>query len=243
MRRRRPTTPIEGTRWSIQMTDDQSRTLIDPVTGVAFHSASGGFAETKHVYLDNSGVSERLRRRQTTAVLEVGLGLGMGLLATLDAAIVHCCELRYVAIENNWLPAEILQELKLDEFLTKPSLASDFCAWRASLGPELTAGRYQRAFGPLQDVTIEHCNAIDWHPQDETRFNAIYFDPFAPDVNPELWSTSFIKRMHAMLVPGGKLVTYCVNRKIRQTLADAGFTPQRVPGPIGGKREVMVAEC
>ncbi|MDG2219789.1 MAG: tRNA (5-methylaminomethyl-2-thiouridine)(34)-methyltransferase MnmD [Rubripirellula sp.] len=242
MRRHRPTIPILGTPWSVQITDDQSRTLIDPLTGVAFHSASGGLAETKHVYLHNSGVSERLQSRQPTAVLEVGLGLGLGLLATLDAAIDYQCELRYVGIEKEWLAGEILEHLKLDDFLNKPSLAADFCSWRKSLGKEVPEGRYEREFGPLQHVTIEHTDATDWDPQDEEKFDAVYFDPFAPDVNPELWSTSFFKRMQEVLKPGGKLVTYCVNRKVRQTLSDAGFTPKRVPGPIGGKREVMVAE-
>ena len=127
MRRQRPTIPIPDTPWSVQITDDRSRTLIDPVSGVAFHSASGGLAETKHVYLANSGVSERLRHQNPTSVLEVGLGLGMGLLATLDAALSNRCELRYVAIENNWLRGEILQELHLNEFLKKESLAADFC--------------------------------------------------------------------------------------------------------------------
>ena len=69
MPRKRQLLAIAGTRKVMQVTDDNSRTLIDPVTGVAFHSASGALAETRHVYLNNSGVKERLSQGDPTAVL------------------------------------------------------------------------------------------------------------------------------------------------------------------------------
>ncbi len=47
--------------------------------------------------------------------------------------------------------------------------------------------------------------------------------------------------MHRALRTGGKLDSYCVNRRVRDDLALAGFEVDRVPGPPGGKREVLVA--
>ena len=60
--------------WVIQITDDGSRTLLNPASGIAFHSASGALAETLHVYLENSGVGEKLRQGIEVQVIEVGLG-------------------------------------------------------------------------------------------------------------------------------------------------------------------------
>lgn len=233
--------PLPESRWSVQITDDRSRTLIDPARGVAFHSASGGLAETTHVYLENSGVAERLRSRQPCNVLEIGLGVGMGLLVTLDAAITHSCPLHYVAIENDWLPGDVLRTLNFEELLSQPSLAESFYQWRDSFGSMVPAGEHRRMFGPSQQVIVHHLDALLWTPAPEQRFDAIYFDPFAPEINPELWSSSFLSRLQRLLGPHGRLVTYCVNRQVRETLCAAGFIPQKVPGPPGGKREVMVA--
>ena len=55
----RPVLKIAGTNQVVQITDDNSRTLMHPETGVAFHSASGALAETRHVYLHNSGVQKK----------------------------------------------------------------------------------------------------------------------------------------------------------------------------------------
>ena len=71
---------IPGSFHVVQITDDDSRTLIDPVGEVAFHSGSGALAETRHVYLKNSGVSARLACGKNTSVLEIGLGTGLGML-------------------------------------------------------------------------------------------------------------------------------------------------------------------
>ena len=47
--------------------------------------------------------------------------------------------------------------------------------------------------------------------------------------------------MFKMLGVNGRLVSYCVNRRVRDTLTEVGFAVNRVAGPVGGKREVLVA--
>jgi tRNA U34 5-methylaminomethyl-2-thiouridine-forming methyltransferase MnmC len=37
------------------------------------------------------------------------------------------------------------------------------------------------------------------------------------------------------------LVSYCVNGQVRRALEQAGFKVMRLPGPPGGKREVLAA--
>ncbi|MGI9443990.1 MAG: MnmC family methyltransferase, partial [Rubripirellula sp.] len=67
------------------------------------------------------------------------------------------------------------------------------------------------------------------------------FDPFAPAVNQELWTEEFLSRMWTLLGDGGQLVTYCVNRRVKDALTASGFEIECLPGPVGGKREVMRA--
>src|SRR6056297_1619711 len=127
----------------IQVTDDGSRTLIDPATDVAYHSGCGAVAETRHVYLRNSSVEDRFINRLPTSVLEIGLGTGLGLLMTLDHARRHAAPLRYTAWEQQWLAADVLEQLDLGRHLHDPSLAEALIDWRRSLEVEVSAGRYQ----------------------------------------------------------------------------------------------------
>ena len=114
----------------IQVTDDGSRTLMDHNQGVAFHSAAGARTETQHVYLDNSGVSDRIRQGLETRVLEIGLGTALGMLMTVDLAITAECGLQYQAWESDLLDADILESLNLGQSLQQAWLVDSFISWR-----------------------------------------------------------------------------------------------------------------
>ncbi|MCA9134786.1 MAG: hypothetical protein KDA45_16575, partial [Planctomycetales bacterium] len=72
-------------------------------------------------------------------------------------------------------------------------------------------------------------------------FNAIYFDPFSPETNPELWTESVFRQAADALAPGGSFTSYCVKSAVRRQLQAAGLKVTRLPGPLGGKREVLLA--
>jgi tRNA U34 5-methylaminomethyl-2-thiouridine-forming methyltransferase MnmC len=228
---------------AIQITDDGSRTLIDPTSGVAYHSASGAASETKHVYLRNSGISDRVTNQMSTSILEIGFGTGMAMLMTVDLAVAHRTPLQYTAIEHELLGADLLGRLELDRQLDHPELVEQFLTWRKELGRVAPIGELVWQAADDQQVTVHHQNASKWTNETEAceSFDAIFFDPFAPDTDPELWQASFLRKMHRMLKPDRTLVTYCVNRAVREAMESAGFQVRRVPGPIGGKREVLVA--
>jgi len=226
-----------------ELTDDGSRTLVRTDSGDAYHSGSGAIAETRRVYLENGGVVQRLRRGVPTKVLEVGLGTGMGLLLTLDAAGNANASLSYVAIENGWIPASVWSCLAPESWPVDPALVRGFRSFRESLPAEVGPGVYRWRISGKLDVEIhvddaKRCAATE--PAAE--YDAIYFDPFAPHSQPELWRPPMLGRMFACLRPGGRLVTYCVSRPVRETLRSVGFAVQRAAGPPGGKRDVLIAE-
>lgn len=241
MRPFRPIAEIDGCELVIQTTDDASPTLLDPQTRVAYHSASGAVSETRHVYLDNSGIASRLAGGIKSDVLEVGLGTGLGMLLTLDLAIRHGTTVHYTALENRMLTADILARLELGRPLGRPELARVFIDWRRSLGDTPPPGTYRCELTSAGQLTVEHGDARRWRGATPECFDAIYFDPFAPSVSPELWSREMLRVMHRVLRGSGRIVTYCVSRQVRDEFAAAGFLVQRVPGPRGGKREVLVA--
>ena len=71
----------------VQITDDGSLTLVKTGSDDAYHSGCGAATETRHVYLEISGIIDRLRDRQPSRVLEIGLGTSQAMLMTIDAAI------------------------------------------------------------------------------------------------------------------------------------------------------------
>ena len=237
----RPVLKIAGTNQVVQITDDNSRTLMHPETGVAFHSASGALAETRHVYLHNSGVQKRLENGGEAKVLEIGLGTGMGMLLTVNAAVSGQGRLEYHALESDWLCGEIVRELDLERHLSHPDVCEHYLAWRDQFGTDPKPGSYVWRFSPEISATVHHHDARIFSFPEPIQFDAIYFDPFAPAVNPELWSVEFLGSMKKLLIGGGHLVTYCVNRRVKDALLACGYEIRCLPGPVGGKREVMRA--
>jgi tRNA U34 5-methylaminomethyl-2-thiouridine-forming methyltransferase MnmC len=225
-------------RWRIQITDDGSPTLIDCVSGDSMHSGCGAIAETEHVYLHNSGVTARLQQGFATRILELGLGTGLGCL--LSAGLANQCRTRvdYVAIENQLVSANVVKQLAFEQHGIEGELVNAFCELlRDANGRSSLRG----LIGECCELTVYQCDATTWRGDEAGQFDAVFFDPFSPQTSPQLWSNEVLAAMHKQLKPGGKLVSYCVNRKVRDLLMAVGFEVARVPGPMDGKREVLVA--
>ncbi len=240
---RRPRAVAADPRYLIETTDDGSLTLVAADSLDRFHSGAGAVSETRHVYLERSLVARRLAERQPTRVLEVGLGTGLGLLLTVDLARHLATPIRYDAIEIAWPPARVLDQLELGRTLHDASLAEHFIRWRRSIPNPPTFGSHRWDVDPRTAAVVHIADLRQWTPPpDAAPFDAIYFDPFSPASQPEMWTEATFETMRDLLAPDGRLVTYCVSRPVRDALTAAGFRVTRTPGPPGGKREVLVAE-
>ncbi|MBS1562940.1 MAG: SAM-dependent methyltransferase, partial [Bacteroidetes bacterium] len=68
--------------------------------------------------------------------------------------------------------------------------------------------------------------------------NIVYYDAFAPESQPELWTEAIFTRLYRLMAPRGVLVTYCSKSIVRKALQAAGFIVEKIPGPPG-KREML----
>src|SRR5258706_8965550 len=84
--------------------------------GDLYHSAQGGLAQARHVFLAGNGLPERWRGRRTFTILETGFGLGLNFLATWQAwreDPKRCDRLHFVSIEKHpFVASELSQALK-----------------------------------------------------------------------------------------------------------------------------------
>ena len=75
----------------------------------------------------------------------------------------------------------------------------------------------------------------------DNSYDLVYFDAFAPEKQPEMWSQELFNRLYVLLAKDGILTTYCAKGIVRRMLQTAGFIVERLPGPPGGKREILRA--
>lgn len=218
-------------------TRDGSCTLYSDRYGQTFHSHHGAVRESLHVFLDATGVAERLASGLATRVLEVGFGTGLNSLLTADAALAGTAELHFLSLEHQLLAGSTLRELNHAQHLAQPTLAEALYAAvdgadhaSDSLSCELTAGIcIEVLMGDALEAQLPHHDC-----------DAVYLDAFSPEANPELWTESFLGRLRGALKPGGRLATYSAKGSVRRALLAAGFDVEKRPGPPG-KREMLLA--
>lgn len=76
--------------------------------------------------------------------------------------------------------------------------------------------------------------------QPEELFDVIYYDAFAPEKQPAMWTQEIFNRLYALSNQGAVLTTYCAKGVVRRMLQASGFVVERLSGPPG-KREILRA--
>lgn len=251
----RPLLETPDPRYQILVTDDGSRSLQDLILNESYHSGSGAAAESYVVYLRNSAVVDLLAADHDTRVFEYGFGTGMNFLMTAALAEVRNAPLYFESWEYRLLPHEVLQLLNLPEairaaqqlgWLTEcgehaEMIWNRFLHFRNSLDPN-QHGSYVFDVAPNITLNLMLGDATSVQSHGYTKpFDAVYFDAFSPQTNPDLWTNEVLSTAYKMLRPGGKLTTYCVNSYVRKLMTECGFKVSKGPGPPKGKREVMIA--
>lgn len=69
-------------------------------------------------------------------------------------------------------------------------------------------------------------------------FNIIYFDAFAPEKQPNMWTQEIFNKIYSLCDKDAVFTTYCAKGTVRRMLQSTGFNVDRLPGPPG-KREII----
>lgn len=212
----------------LQVTADGSHTLFVPEMDEHYHSVNGALQESMHVFF-HAGWD--FLSRKNIRILEFGFGTGLNALLALCRASEEQSSVSYYTIEKYPIDAELLLQLNyagmlgVREYDWFGRLHS--CAWDCDV--KLTENfTFHKKLGDFAEVVFpEHVDLV-------------FFDAFAPDKQPEVWTQELFDRIYRVMTPGGVLVTYCAKGVVRRMLQSAGFEVQRIPGPPG-KREMLRA--
>lgn len=214
----------------IERTEDGSATLYVPQLDEHYHSTKGARTESQHIFIEMGLHASKVAHPR---ILEIGFGTGLNALLTLEEAEQSKRSMHYTSIELyplQWSEVEVLQYSTHPLFRTLHE-----ASWEenVTITPYFTLRKLQTDLTVLSTQQPEVLSPAS--------VDVIYFDAFAPEKQPEMWSESIFRALYTALAYEGVLTTYCAKGVVRRMLQSIGFKVERLPGPPGGKREILRA--
>ncbi len=210
------------------LTEDGSHSIYSNIYKVPYHSRHGAIVETNTVFID-AGLKPKMSQ-DIIGILDIGFGTGLNALMTLLHLQDSETQIYYEAIEAHPISIEVAKQfnystqLSIDQsiFLQLHELDWDI---KHKLNDTFD---FKKQLNTFENFKTDH------------KFDIIYFDAFAPSVQPDLWETGLLSKMYDLLNSDGVLATYCAQGQFKRNLKAVGFSIEPLPGPPG-KREMTRA--
>ena len=214
----------------IERTEDGSATLFVPELNEHYHSVKGARTESQHIFID---MGLKAAAAPEPHVLEIGFGTGLNALLTLETAEKEQRRVHYTGIELYPLAWEEVDALHYSDHPLFEALHRTPWMEEVAITPCFTLRKVQ---ADVQTIGADGLLRMNGAP-----FDVVYFDAFAPEKQPEMWEETILRNLYTAMSAGGVLTTYCAKGAVRRRLQAVGFKVERLPGPPGGKREILRA--
>jgi len=212
-------------------TEDGSTSLYIPEMDETYHSKHGAWTESSHIFIKHGF---QLLDRSDISILEIGFGTGLNALLTAHFSKEEAKVTRFHTLEAYPVDESLIDALNFETefnriYPNKPCFFNEL---------------HQVSWGQWSDIHPhfslfkEKVKLLDWNPTQT--YDLIYFDAFAPEKQPTMWSEEIFQKMYSVMNTGGVLTTYCAKGIVKRMLKSAGFVVKNYPGPPG-KREITVA--
>jgi len=169
----------------IVKTTDGSYTLYVPELDETYHSTNGALQESNHVFIE-AGL--RFSALKKVSVLEVGFGTGLNALTTFNEAKKSNLTIEFTSLEAYPLEWDEVSKLNYMGMEGYQQYASPFEKMHLSSWGEFTditeSFALRKLNLKLQEISFENT------------FDIIYFDAFAPQIQPELWTEEIFALMY-----------------------------------------------
>ncbi|MCC8063351.1 MAG: tRNA (5-methylaminomethyl-2-thiouridine)(34)-methyltransferase MnmD [Rikenellaceae bacterium] len=215
-------------------TGDGSLTVRHEVLGELYHSDRGAIGEAEHIYIQAGfdRIAESKNSGQIS-VFEMGFGTGLN------------CWLTYCRATGAKIP------IRVDYRAVELYPIGEADAGRLNYTEDPAFSELHRSPWDGEVHAISDCFLLAKYRADLSafdfgslagHFDVVYFDAFAPDAQPELWSEEVMRKMYSILKPGGTLVTYSSKGSVKCALRSAGFEVTRLPGALGKRHMVQAVK-
>jgi len=195
-------------------TQDGSYTAFNEAAGEHYHSISGALEEALEKHVNALGVEDGF------VILDFCFGLGYN---SIIATKGHK-NLQIIGLEND---IEIVRKIKA---LDVPKIIEEeFNAFRDLVEINEISDQFKNT---IKLIIGDALQTTDLLP--ENYFDRVFFDPFSPQKQPEMWSEGIFQTIYSKMKYGGKLSTYSCAKWIRNNMEKAGF--KVLDGPIIGRK-------
>ena len=221
------------------VTADGSHSLRFPAVGEGYHSVHGAMSEAVHVYIAPCFMPQA-EANSSVEVLEVGFGTGLNAFLTLCKSVESGVAVNYTAIEAYPLEEKIWSRLNYPEVykrlygnnleldldtLFQNLHTAEWC-WEVEITPNFYLTKIR---GMVQNITLP-----------ANTFHCVYYDAFAPQYQPELWTAEVFARIAAAMRKGAILTTYCCKGDVKRAMKANGMEITKLQG-FANKREMLQA--
>jgi tRNA U34 5-methylaminomethyl-2-thiouridine-forming methyltransferase MnmC len=216
----------------IIITEDGSHSLYHEGLKETYHSFHGALQESIHVFIEKG-----LRFWRTKSglpkhvdIFEVGFGTGLNALLAAQFAIENEVKINFTTIEPFPLDMEIINQLNYVSSIGQQDLKSTF--------EQLHTSEWEKKIeiNPYFSIHKVKTKLEDFQTQE--RFDALFFDAFAPSKQAELWTVDLLRKCFNLLKEGGVFTTYSAKGQLKRDLKSVGFEVETLPGPPGKKEMV-----
>ncbi len=209
--------------------DDGSSTLYRPDLDEHYHSVFGALTESKHIFI-NAGFDYLSRKKSKIHVFEVGFGTGLNALLTALEAQTRNIEVLYTSLEPIVLNESVIKELQFEAVFSEKEM---------HVFEKIHQAEWNKEVAVLEKFNLHKLEQeIENFQEQPEVYDLVYFDAFAPGVQPELWTTEIFTEIYGWMKKGSVLVTYSCKGDVKRACKSAGFSIEKLPGPKG-KREFL----
>lgn len=221
-------------------TGDGSSSLHFSSVGESYHSVHGAMLEAEHVYL-KPNFERKSHSRKDVSVLEVGFGTGLNTFLTVCKSVELGVSVEYTTIEAYPLQSETYSKLNYPEAYGR-IFPTEMPFDKGAVFVQLHTSEWNREMRLLPNFSLKKINAFLQETElPANAFDSVYYDAFAPQYQPELWTAGIFAKIAEAMKKGALLTTYCCKGDVKRALKANGLKITKIPG-FAGKREMLVAE-
>jgi tRNA U34 5-methylaminomethyl-2-thiouridine-forming methyltransferase MnmC len=240
----------------IQLTKDHSHTLYVAELDETYHSRNGAVEEALYVYIGR-GLQDWEKSRQPTDrsqqlevnsknpsidpvdgfphdtvnrgpltdslfILEVGFGTGLNAWLTALESEKLGINCTYHSLETYPLSVELIQQL---------NYTAEVSDIEKALFQQMHEAEWNTPIEINPHFKLNKLNLSLQEFSPSSTYDVIYFDAFAPEKQPELWTRELFQKLYDCLNPNGIIVTYSSKGDVKRLWREIGFEVERLPGP------------
>ncbi len=227
------------------ITSDGTQTFFNFEYNEAYHSTkAGAFTESLYKFALPCKIDKLSKERDTINILDVGFGLGYNVAVAIKVAKESNpnVKINIISVEKDINFLDRINSMEIPEILEK-----EYTLIKNLKPSEIKLNLKSYKTYSLVDenvnlsVIIGDGREILYNLSKENyKFDAVFYDPFSPKVNTEMWTLDLFKIVKNLMTEKAILATYSASLPVRKGLIEAGFKIGLVE-PVGRKSHSTVA--